>query len=176
MKTAAQALAEFATTLQFDQIPAAVVERAKDCMIDTVAVCTYCSTLESSSIVIDYVTQYSKSGASVILGTPHTVGAPHAAFANGALAHAFEMDNLTWPNSGVHPGATLLAPGLAVAQESPVSVYGPVPMTQPSVPAIGSSLNVFDSNLPRSSAAGRRSTSAPGADTACWKWFTLSSA
>ena len=30
-----------------------------------------------------------------------------AAFANGALAHAFEMDNLTWPNTGVHPGATM---------------------------------------------------------------------
>ena len=40
-----------------------------------------------------------------------------AAFANGALAHAFEMDNLTWPNSGVHPGATMFVPALAVAQE-----------------------------------------------------------
>src|ERR1043165_9385054 len=57
MKTAAQALADFATTLQFDEIPAAVVERAKDCMIDTVAVCTYCSTLASSKIVIDYAAQ-----------------------------------------------------------------------------------------------------------------------
>ena len=48
MTTAAQTLAEFATTLQFDQIPAAVVRRAKDCVIDTVAVCTYCSTLAAS--------------------------------------------------------------------------------------------------------------------------------
>src|SRR2546430_14833171 len=45
------------------------------------------------------------------------VHAPAAALANGAPAHAFEMDNLTWPNTGVHPGATLLASGLAVAQE-----------------------------------------------------------
>lgn len=117
VKSAAQALAEFATTLQFDQIPAAVLERAKDCMIDTVAVCTYCSTLESSKIVIDYATRYSKGGASVILGTPHAVGAPHAAFANGALAHAFEMDSLVQPGVGAHPGASLTAPGLAVAQE-----------------------------------------------------------
>ena len=47
----------------------------------------------------------------------HRVHAPAAALANGALAHAFEMDNLTWPSTGVHPGATLLAAGLAVAQE-----------------------------------------------------------
>ena len=43
--------------------------------------------------------------------------APAAALANGALAHAFEMDNLTWPSTGVHPGATLLPAALAVAQE-----------------------------------------------------------
>jgi 2-methylcitrate dehydratase PrpD len=43
--------------------------------------------------------------------------APAAAFANGSLAHAFEMDNLTWPNTGVHPGATMAMPALAVAQE-----------------------------------------------------------
>ncbi len=40
-----------------------------------------------------------------------------AAFANGALAHAFEMDNLTWPNTGVHPGGTMCTSALAVAQE-----------------------------------------------------------
>src|SRR5436190_1741001 len=46
-----------------------------------------------------------------------SVATPAAALANAAMAHAFEMDNLTWPNTGVHPGATLLPPGLAVAQE-----------------------------------------------------------
>src|SRR5207245_11582745 len=53
-----------------------------------------------------------------ILG-PDGVGvhAPAAALANGTLAHAFEMDNLTWPSTGVHPGATLLPAALAVAQE-----------------------------------------------------------
>ena len=40
-----------------------------------------------------------------------------AALANGALAHAFELDNLTWPTTGVHPGATMLSSALAVAQE-----------------------------------------------------------
>ena len=43
--------------------------------------------------------------------------APAAALANGTLAHAFESDNLTKPGAGVHPGATLLPPGLAVAQQ-----------------------------------------------------------
>ena len=49
--------------------------------------------------------------------TGRRVHAPAAALANGTLAHAFESDNLTKPGAGVHPGATLLPPGLAVAQE-----------------------------------------------------------
>ena len=43
--------------------------------------------------------------------------APAAALANGALAHAFELDSLTRPGAGAHPGATVLPPALAIAQE-----------------------------------------------------------
>jgi 2-methylcitrate dehydratase PrpD len=37
--------------------------------------------------------------------------------ANGVFAHSFEMDNLVSPSVGVHPGASLLPPALAVAEE-----------------------------------------------------------
>ena len=117
MTTAAQTLAEFATHLQYDRIPAAVIERAKACVIDTVGACTYGSTLPWSKIVIGYAEQYGKGGQSAILGTKLKVHAPHAALVNGALAHAFEMDCLVQPSAGVHPGASLTAPGLAIAQE-----------------------------------------------------------
>ena len=40
-----------------------------------------------------------------------------AALANGVFAHSFEMDNLVSPSMGVHPGASLLPPALAVAEE-----------------------------------------------------------
>jgi 2-methylcitrate dehydratase PrpD len=45
------------------------------------------------------------------------VQAPSAALANGALAHAFELDSLTRPGAGAHPGATVVPPALAIAQE-----------------------------------------------------------
>jgi 2-methylcitrate dehydratase PrpD len=45
------------------------------------------------------------------------VQAPAAALANGASAHAFELDSTTKPDSGAHPGAVLFSSGLAVAQE-----------------------------------------------------------
>jgi 2-methylcitrate dehydratase PrpD len=117
MTTAAQTLAEFATKLQYDKIPADVIGRAKACVIDTVGACTYGSTLPWSKIVIGYADQYGKGGQSSILGTSLKVHAPLAALANGALAHAFEMDCLVQPSAGVHPGASLTAPGLAIAQE-----------------------------------------------------------
>ncbi|MBI4190117.1 MAG: MmgE/PrpD family protein [Betaproteobacteria bacterium] len=121
MTTAAQTLAEFAAGLKFDSIPSAVIERAKDCVIDTVGACIYGSTLAWSRIVIGYAERYGKGGRSAIIGTPLKVQAPHAALANGALAHAFEMDSLVQPSVGVHPGASLTAPGLAVAQETGAS-------------------------------------------------------
>src|ERR1700751_1381801 len=45
------------------------------------------------------------------------VQANAAALANGALAHAFELDSLTRPGAGAHPGATVLPPALAITQE-----------------------------------------------------------
>ena len=117
MMTAAQTLADFAVKLQFKQIPQAVVERAKDCVIDIVGVCAFGSTVASSKPVLAYAEQYGKGGRSTVLGTSLKVHAPMAALANGVFAHSFEMDNLVSPSVGVHPGASLLPPALAVAQE-----------------------------------------------------------
>src|SRR5216684_641360 len=63
-------------------------------------------------------------GAGRILGRGSAVQAPAAALANGALAHAFELDALTRPGAGAHPGATVLPPALAVAQQAGVGASG----------------------------------------------------
>ncbi|HUB47753.1 MAG TPA: MmgE/PrpD family protein [Acetobacteraceae bacterium] len=111
-------LAEYAASLRFDDIPSSVIERAKQCIIDTVAVVTQGSTLPWSQIVARYAQRVGAGGSSRILGIDGpAVQAPAAALANGAFAHAFESDNLTKPGAGVHPGGTLLPPALAVAQE-----------------------------------------------------------
>ncbi len=68
-----------------------------------------------SRIVASYAQRVGAGGRSRILGAEGpSVQAPAAALANGTLAHAFEVShNLTKPGAGVHPGATLLPPGLA---------------------------------------------------------------
>jgi 2-methylcitrate dehydratase PrpD len=111
-------LAEYAAGLRYDALPPDVVQRAKDCITDTIAVIVQGSALPWSRIVIRYAQRIGAGGSSRILGTDGpSVQAPAAALANGTLAHAFESDNLTRPGAGVHPGATLLPPALAISQE-----------------------------------------------------------
>jgi 2-methylcitrate dehydratase PrpD len=117
-------LAEYAAALRYDDLPAEVVGAAKDCITDTVAACICGSSLPWSRIVIDYAERTGPGGASHILGRGSAVQAPAAALANGALAHAFELDALTRPGAGAHPGATVLPPALAVAQQAGVNASG----------------------------------------------------
>ncbi len=92
--------------------------RPKNCIADTVAAIICGSALPWSQIVIRYAERTGPGGKSRILGNRGApVQANAAALANGALAHAFELDALTRPGAGAHPGATVLPPALAVAQE-----------------------------------------------------------
>ena len=113
-------LAEYAAALRYEDLPAEVVACAKDAIADTVAAAIQGSALPWSRIVIDYAERTGPGGRSRILGRGSAVQAPAAALANGALAHAFELDSLTRPGAGAHPGATVLPPALAVAQQAGV--------------------------------------------------------
>jgi 2-methylcitrate dehydratase PrpD len=111
-------LAEYAAGLRYEDLPPAVIQRAKDCITDTVAVIVLGDAMPWSQIVVRYAQRVGAGGRSRVLGADGpTLQAPAAALANGALAHAFESDNLTKPGAGVHPGATLLPPAMAIAQE-----------------------------------------------------------
>jgi len=110
-------LARYAAAMRYEDLPANVIACAKDCIADTVAAAICGSGLPWSRIVIDYAERTGPGGTSRILGRGSAVQAPAAALANGALAHAFELDSLTRPGAGAHPGATVLPPALAVAQQ-----------------------------------------------------------
>lgn len=110
-------LARYAAGLRYEDLPAEVVACAKDCIADTIAAAICGSALPWSAIVIAYAERTGPNGNSRILGRGSLVQAPAAALANGALAHAFELDSLTRPGAGAHPGATVLPPALAVAQQ-----------------------------------------------------------
>ena len=113
---AARTLAEFAVGLHYERIPNEVIQRAKTCIIDTIGAMTFGAPLPWSRIMIEYVQRTSLPGKGSIVGTTHKVRGQMAALANGVLAHSFELDSLCQPGVGVHPGASLTAPGIPVAQ------------------------------------------------------------
>jgi 2-methylcitrate dehydratase PrpD len=115
-------LAEYAAKLRYEDIPAPVRQRIKDCITDTVAVIIYGGQLPWSKMVIAHARRTGPGGKSHILGTgADAVHPPSAALAHGAMAHAFELDNLTNPDSGSHPGASMFSAGLAIAQDRGLS-------------------------------------------------------
>jgi 2-methylcitrate dehydratase PrpD len=111
-------LAEYAVALRYEDIPAEVLTRAKYTIADGVGAMIFGYDLPWSQIVVEYAQRYGAGGKSRILGLgAGTVNAPQAAFANGALAHAFELDGATKPSYGAHPCATIFPSALAIAQE-----------------------------------------------------------
>jgi 2-methylcitrate dehydratase PrpD len=116
MTDASRTLAEFAVGLTWERIPPEVIERAKDCVIDTVGACVFGSQLPWTQTVIEYARRNSAPGECSVFGTPVKVRAPFACLCNGASAHAFELDALVEPSVGIHPSAALAVPGLAPAQ------------------------------------------------------------
>ena len=97
-----QRLAEFAASLRYEDVPADVVERARNTIIDTAGTIVFGYDLPWSQMIVAQARRSGPGGRSRILGLGGPlVQAPAAAFANGALAHAYELDNLTDRRAGV---------------------------------------------------------------------------
>ena len=116
-ETAARTLARYAAGLQLRDVPSPAIDRARQCVIDTVGVALFGSRLPWSRVASRYATHYGGSGTSRVVGTSSRVSAPLAALANGVAAHAYELDSLRKPGAGVHPGAALVPVALALGEE-----------------------------------------------------------
>jgi 2-methylcitrate dehydratase PrpD len=113
-----RAVAAFAATLRYEDIPAPVIAMTKACVVDAVAVALFGSSLPWSNSVENFARHVGSGGSSTILSAQlRRASAPAAALANGTFAHAFEFDNLRQPSVGVHPGSTATLGALAVAEE-----------------------------------------------------------
>jgi 2-methylcitrate dehydratase PrpD len=113
---AAPILAGFAAGLRYDSIPAPVIERARQCLVDAVACSMFGMNLPWSKILLAQTGLDAKTGFLPLGTTQSMTTVREAALAWGAQAHAFELDSLVQPSVGVHPGATVALPALAVAQ------------------------------------------------------------
>lgn len=126
--SAARALASYAAALRFDDLPAVVVRRAKDCFVDTIGAAVYGHDTAAGQAALRYVTDAvtdavadAAPGPCAVIGSARRIAPEAAAFAGGVLAHAAELDSLRQPGAGVHPGAALVPAALAAAQSASTS-------------------------------------------------------
>jgi 2-methylcitrate dehydratase PrpD len=111
-------LAAFAANLRYEDIPQASRDSAKACVQDNVGDCFFGARTPWTQLVIDYAEKIGKGGNCTILGSNGPkVNAAAAALANGTSSHAFEMDTVRVPATGVHPGGSGVPPAMAVAEE-----------------------------------------------------------
>lgn len=114
-KDATRKLARHAATLRYEDLPPALVELTKQCVLDTLGVCIGASTLaEEGRIVADYVRDLGGKPESTILGFGHKVPAPWAVFVNGSFGHMLDYDDVGDNN---HASIATVPVAFAVAEK-----------------------------------------------------------
>ncbi len=96
-------------------LPAAVVEKTKHHILDTIAAIVSGSRLGPGEKAIGYVKTLGGVKEACVIGSPIITSAVNAALANGMLAHADETDDSHAP-SLTHPGCGIVPAALAMAE------------------------------------------------------------
>jgi 2-methylcitrate dehydratase PrpD len=96
-------------------LPAAVTERAKHHLLDTLAAMLSGSRLLPGRRAIEFVETQGGVAESTVIGTPIVTSAINAALANGMHGHADETDD-TYYLALVHPGCGIVPAALALAE------------------------------------------------------------
>ncbi|RYE42207.1 MAG: MmgE/PrpD family protein [Hyphomicrobiales bacterium] len=113
-KTLIEQLADFSTDVDFDELPAAVVEDCKRVLLDSIGCALVGGDVPKGRIGIDCGRMIGGAdGEATIFGTPHRTSPYGAAFANGETINALDFDSVLPPG---HVAPYVLPGALAVAE------------------------------------------------------------
>src|SRR3954469_788941 len=108
-------IAEFVSSLRYEDIPAEVLTRIKLLMLDSLGCALYGADLEWTRIMQKRLGELDTTRACAVWGTQQKLSAPHAALVNGTQVQGFELDDVH--RQGVlHVGAVTLPALIAVAE------------------------------------------------------------
>lgn len=108
-------IAEFASKLQYDDLPGPVVHAAKRCILDAIGCGVYGSTLPWCATVLGTMQRLDSGGGASVWGTDHRLSSPSATLVNGTFVHSFEMDDLH-KEAIIHPGGVSIPAILATIE------------------------------------------------------------
>src|SRR5579864_605931 len=114
---AAQRLARFCLGIEWAQLPIEVRERTKELVLDLAGVAIRGGQQASSAPAIELARTWGSGGRASVWTAGFRAAAPWAALANGTMAHAIEMDDVT-TESSLHPGVAVIPAALSMAQEN----------------------------------------------------------
>jgi 2-methylcitrate dehydratase PrpD len=116
MSTAAERIASFSTTIDYDDIPAPVIDAAKLHVLDTLGCGLAASALGIATEGRTAMTELGGDPQASVIGHGATVPAASAAFANAMLCHGLDYDD-THSDSVAHV-STVVAPVAAAVGEA----------------------------------------------------------
>jgi 2-methylcitrate dehydratase PrpD len=115
-----QRLAAFIVETPSSDVPAAVLDAARDALIDTLGVGIVGSTEEVGEIALRYVAGLGAKREASVWGTHVATTMAEAAFVNGILGHALDFDDVHASVHG-HPSTTMIPVAIAVGEATGAS-------------------------------------------------------
>jgi 2-methylcitrate dehydratase PrpD len=116
LERATHALASFASTLSYEQLPGEVVARLRTSLLDSIGCCLYGATLPWTRKVQALVEAESAAPVASLFGSGRRTSIAGAALVNGTAGHAFELDDIH-KESILHPGSIAVPVALAFAEK-----------------------------------------------------------
>lgn len=110
-----EALAEFAASLTFDQIPAEAKTVARHCLLDMVGVTLAGKSEPLSQILAAEIEEQGGAAQATLIGIGDKTSASLAALYNGSAAHALDYDDVLGVFTG-HPTVAVMPAVLALAE------------------------------------------------------------
>lgn len=108
-------LAEFIAETDYDQIPLAVIDKAKQCVLDCLGSALSGYDDQVSKTITGYVRDFGGKPQASVLGADLATDVANAALANGIIAHATDFDDYH-EETVIHATGSCLPTVLALAQ------------------------------------------------------------
>lgn len=111
-------LAAFAAGLRFEDLPLAVVEKARTCILDTLGCCLLGIAQPWTRQLLAFVEEEGGRPRARIIGTRVRGGVAQAALVGSTAGHGFEMDDIH-AEAHLHAGSLAVPVALAIADAEP---------------------------------------------------------
>jgi len=118
--SATMELARFVASKRFADLPPAAVEKAKQCLLDTLGIMIAASGFHYGEKVVPFCARNGEPGTCTLIGSRKKIGPAMASFAHGTLVEILRtQDGVRF--GGIHPCSTVIPAALALGEQSSCS-------------------------------------------------------